>query len=66
MEESGRPHQFNDYEYRRLIADFGVTADDWIAGMVIVGSNTGMLKSSIVFLRSPTLNKLRVQQRKDA
>ena len=66
MEESGRPHQFNDYEYRRLIADFRVTADDWIAGMVIFGSNTGMLKSSIVFLRSPTLNKLHVQQCKYA
>lgn len=66
MEESGRPHQFNDSEYRRLIADFGVTADDWIAGMVVVGCNTGMLKSSIVFLRSPALNKLRVQQREDA
>ena len=47
MEESGRPHQFNDYEYRRLIADFGVTADDWIAGMVVVGCNTGMLDRSI-------------------
>lgn len=66
MEKSGRPNQFNDYEYRRLIADFGVTADDWIAGMVVVGCNTGMLKSSIVFLRSPALNKLRVQQREDA
>ena len=66
MEESGRPNQFNDYEYRRLIADFGVTADDWIAGMVVVGCNTGMLKSSIVLLRSPALNKLRVQQREDA
>ena len=66
MEESGRPNQFNDYEYRRLIADFGVTADDWIAGMVVVGCNTGMLKGSIVFLRSPALNKLRVQQREDA
>ena len=66
MEEIGRPNQFNDYEYRRLIADFGVTADDWIAGMVVVGCNTGMLKSSIVFLRSPALNKLRVQQREDA
>ena len=66
MEESGRPHQFNDYEYRRLIADFGVTADDWIAGMGVVGSNNGMLKSSIVFLRSPALNKLRVQQSEDA
>ena len=66
MEKSGRPNQFNDYEYRRLIADFGVTADDWIAGMVVVGCNTGMLKSSIVLLRSPALNKLRVQQREDA
>ena len=66
MEKSGRPNQFNDYEYRRLIADFVVTADDWIAGMVVVGCNTGMLKSSIVFLRSPALNKLRVQQREDA
>ena len=66
MEKSGRPNQFNDYEYRRLIADFGVTADDWIAGMVVVGCNTGMLKGSIVFLRSPALNKLRVQQREDA
>ena len=66
MEESGRPNQFNDYEYRRLIADFGVTADDWIAGMVVVGCNPGMLKSSNVLLRSPALNKLRVQQREDA
>ena len=66
MEESGRPHRFNDDEYRRLIADFRVTADGWIVGMVTVGCNTGMLVSSIVFLRSPALNKLHVQQRKDA
>lgn len=66
MDEGGRPHQFNDYKYCCLIADFRVLADDWIAGMVIVGFNTGMLESSIVFLWSPTLNKLHVQQRKDA
>ena len=66
MEESGRPHQFNDDEYRRLIADFRVTADGWIVGIVSVGCNIDMLESSIVFLRSLTLNKLHVQQRKDA
>ena len=66
MEESGRPHQFNDDEYHRLIADFRVTADGWIVGIVSVGCNIDMLESSIVFLRSPTLNKLRVQQREDA
>ena len=65
-EESVRPIQFNDDEYRRLIAYSRETVYDWITDLLIVGCNTGMLESSIVFLRSPTLNKLHVQQRKDA
>jgi len=65
-EEGGRPRQFSADKYRRLIAHFRETGDDWMADLVIVGCNIGMLESSIVFLRSPTLNKLRVQQRKDA
>lgn len=65
-EEIVRPLQFNDDGYRRLIAYFCETVDDWIVDLLIVGYNTGMLESSIVFLRSPALNKLHVQQRKDA
>ena len=65
-EEGGRPSHFSEDEYRRLIAQFRETRDDWMADVVIVRCNTGMLESSIVFLRSPTLNKLHIQQRKDA
>ena len=65
-EESVRPLQLNDDGYRRLIPYFCETVDDWIVDLLIVGCNTDMLESSIVFLRSPALNKLHVQQRKDA
>lgn len=47
-EEGGRPRQFSEDEYRRLIAHFHETGDDWMADMVIVGCNTGMRKSEIL------------------
>ena len=65
-EESVRPLQFNGDEFRRFIAYFRKTVNDWIADLLIVGYNTGLLESYIVFLRSLMLNKLHVQQRKDA
>ena len=37
----------NDDEYCRLIPYFRETVDDWIADLVIVGCNTGMLDRSI-------------------
>ena len=48
QEEGGRPRQFSDDEYRRLVAHFRETGDDWMADMVIVGCNTGMRKSEIL------------------
>ena len=60
-EEGGRPRQFSDDEYRRLIAHFRETGDDWMADLVIVGCNTGMRKSEILAIDGNASRGLRAE-----